>query len=146
MQRSKRIRGPSRGIDTRGVKDHPAKAKDASVCISPNSGRDTTKQLKGARVATIFRQEQSGDTPPGGPQSIHHGYADNTLELKNTNPSLAEAGQTGNSANGSYNSQFTQILCRQDQSVHLNWGVRSKDKWVLQTVTEGYHIPLLSNP
>ena len=30
---------------------------------------------------------------------------------------MAEVGQTGNSANGSYNSQFTQILCRQDQPV-----------------------------
>ena len=117
MQRSKRVRGPSRTIYTRGVKDHSAKARDASVCISLNSGRVTTEQLKGARVATISPQEQYRDTHPSGPQSIHYGHADNTLELEITNPSLAEVGQTGNSANGSYNSQFTQILCRQDQPV-----------------------------
>ena len=69
MQRSKRVSGPSRAIYTRGVKDHSAKAKDASVCISLNTGRVTTdhEQFKGARVATISRQEQYRDTHPGGP-------------------------------------------------------------------------------
>ena len=124
---SKRVRGPSRVIYTRGVKDHSAKAKYVSVCISLNNGRVTIEQLKGARVAAISRQEQYRDNhpsknivaaiSPGGLQSIHYEYADNTLELEITNPSLAEVGQTGNSANGSYNSQFTQILCRQDQPV-----------------------------
>jgi len=64
-------------------------------------------------------------------------------ELQNAAPTLAGSHKSGYLTYGSYSSQSFAGRVSLFQS---NWRILTKDQWVLQIVTEGYHIPLTSDP
>ena len=127
MHKSRRGRDPSEAIHTRGVEDHPTKITsggDARDCIRYNgdrltnphkSGRDSTHH-QGDRPTTTHGARDC--TSHSRPQPTYHGHANTAHELQMAVSPLAGAPQARHLTIGSCDSQVSQIVCWQTQSIH----------------------------
>ena len=157
MHKSRRGTDPSEAIHTRGVEDHPTKITsggDARDCIRYNGDR-LTNPHKSGRDST-HRQGDRLTTPPHMVPEIAPGTADHNplimgMPILYTNCKWQSPPWLGLLKQGI--SPMAAVIARSHKlfagrlSLFIpNWRVLTKDQWVLQTVTEGYHIPLLSAP
>ena len=124
--------------------------KHVSACCAGSQGaRDCIKRHKTTTIDSDAREHT------GSCEAFRQGDSDHLTFCSGESNSTSQLGRghpTGNrvysKGDNTSSSEFqpAQILCRQDQPVHIELEGTRRDPWVIQTIERGYTIPLITTP